>query len=327
MKPIISAIVLAVAAILSASAQLSEQSIRNYIARCDVADTVLNATTRVQFWQLLQQTNKPYRKAVKSLGSRGDRDIKLNLIQTLADSHTYFANVPTRNGLYTLCESLIDSSGIRSTNPLAALTITDEHDIAAFSYPNGYIFLTGALYDALNGDSMALQGLVAAELAHYSLQHAYAHAKAEKQRRKRHRIFKIAGAIAIAGASVVADQATDGMFPAELGISAATLVAISDTPQRYRMEYTPEQIIEADIIAYRYMNLDGNGDAYIHTLRRIGHDLDVTSGYGKGYLSVADRIAILEYIRDNPRVKNIRANKAGIKPVPGYTDIFAPANY
>jgi len=328
MRSIFTVILAFLVAIPPVSAQINEQKIRNLISRCDVADTVLKASTHEQFWQLLQMSNKPYRKTVKSLRSGGDRDIKRELIQALSNSDAYFTTVPTRNLLYDRCETMISASGIRSVNPLATLTITDEHDIAAFGYPNGYIFITGALYDAVDGDSLILQSLLAAEEAHYALQHAYAHAKAEKQRRKRHRFWKIFGAAAITGASIVADQATEGIFPAELGITAATLVAISDTPQRYKMDYTPEQIVEADIIAYRYMDLDGNGHAYIDALRHIGYDLDASSGYyGKDYLSVADRIAILEYIADNPRPRNIKANKAGLKPVPAHTDIFAPSNY
>lgn len=312
---------------ITAAARISEKQIIETVRRLDVADTVMHAPSRAQFWQLLQMSSKPYRDAVKSLRGGGDRDIKHKLIQTLADSEAYFANVPVRSNSYTLCERMIDSSGIRTSNPLATLTITDEKDISAFGYPNGYLFMTGALFDAVEGDSLALQGLLAAEEAHYALQHAYVHAKAEKKLARKHRFWKIFGATALAGASIIADEATDGMFPAELGITAAVMIGASDTPQRHRLDYTPDQIIEADIIAYRYMQLDGNGSTYIDVLRRVGHDLDATAGYGKDYLTVADRIAILEHIAANPRPKKIRANKVRLKPIPTHTDIFAPSNY
>lgn len=312
---------------LAVYAQINEQQIEKTISRLDVADTVINAPSHAEFWQLLQMSNKAYHKAVKSLRGSSDRDIKRRLIQTLADSHSYFTNVPVRQATYERCERMVEASGIRRVNPLATLTITDEVDISSFGYPNGYLFITGALYDALDGDSLALQGLLAAELAHYALQHAYAHAKAEKGRARRHRFLKIAGATVLAGASIIADHATDGNFPAELGVSAAVMIGISDTPQRHRLEYTPEQIIEADIIAYRFMQLDGNGRAYINALRHVGHDLDVTAGYDNNYLSVTDRIAILEYLDSGRRPRKIKANKAGLRPVPTHTDIFAPSNY
>lgn len=325
MKRIIAALLIMAA--LAGHARISDRQIEQIVSRLDVADTVMHAPSHAQFWQLLQMSNKPYRKAVKSLRGRGDRDIKHRLIQTLADSHAYFAQVPVRDKTYEGCERMIEASGLRQVNPLATLTITDEADISIFGYPNGYLFMTGALYDALEGDSLALQSLLAAEEAHYALQHAYAHAKAEKSRAKRHRFFKILGATALAASSIVADQATDGAFPAELGITAAVMIGVSDTPQRHRLEYTPEQIVEADIVAYRFMQLDGNGRAYIDALRRVGHDLDVTAGYGKDYLTVTNRIAILEYLDSGRRPRKIKANKAGLRPVPAHTDIFAPSNY
>lgn len=325
MKRIIAALLIMAA--LAGHARISDRQIEQIVSRLDVADTVMHAPSHAQFWQLLQMSNKPYRKAVKSLRGRGDRDIKHRLIQTLADSHAYFAQVPVRDKTYEGCERMIEASGLRQVNPLATLTITDEADISIFGYPNGYMFMTGALYDAVEGDSLALQGLLAAEEAHYALQHAYVHAKAEKKRARKHRFWKIFGATALAGASIIADEATDGMFPAELGLTAAVMIGISDTPQRHRLDYTPDQIVEADIIAYRYMQLDGNGDTYIDALRRVGHDLDATAGCGKDYFTVADRIAILEYIAANPRPRKIKANKVRLKPIPTHTDIFAPSNY
>ena len=312
---------------LAASARITEKQIIETLQRLDVADTVMNAPSRAQFWKLLQMTDKSYRKTVRSLRGGGDRDIKRNLMHTLAESEEYFAAVPVRSETYRQCEHMVEASGIRHINPLATLTITDEQDISTFGYPNGYIFMTGALHDTVDGDSLAIQALLAAEEAHYALQHAYAHAKAEKKRARRLRFWKIFGATALAGASIIADQATDGAFPAELGITTAVMIGISDTPHRHRLTYTPDQVIQADIIGYRYMQLDGNGHAYIDALRRVGHDLDATAGYGKDYPTVADRIAILEYIATGRRPHKIKANKAGLKAVPHHTDIFVPDKY
>lgn len=300
------------------------------IAECDVADCVEFAPDAPSFWKNLQGTNRDYRKAAKSLAGKGDRDIKRQLIDVLSNCHSYFAGVPTRSDTYDLMETLAERMGIRATSPLTSFTVTQEPDIALFGYPNGYIFMSGALYSELEGDTLAIEALLASEAAHYALQHAYAHSKWEKKRHKRTRLLRILAASALAVGSAVAEQASDGWFPAEIGIGAATLVAISPISRRYTMSYTPQQMHEADIVAYRYMEWrHGSGESYIRALRRVGNDIDATSGIGgKDYPSVAERIALLEYMRDNPdlrpRVKGVHKQP---REIPHYFDIFSPANY
>lgn len=302
---------------------------RKIITECDVADTVLRANDRDAFWQLLRLTNPEYRKTAKSLASSGDRDIKRNLITTLSNCDEYFRNVPTRPELYELSENIARESGIHSLSPVANLTFTDENDIAIFGYPNGYIFITHGLYQVVNGDTAILHALFAAETAHYALQHAYAHQKYEKKRRNRHRFWRIFGAVAITSASIIAEEATDGYFPSELGIMAAGTIAISEVRDRYTMQYTPIQIHEADIIAYRYCQLAfGSGEPYIKALCIAGNDIDATSFHTKDAPTVADRIALLKYMENHPELRQkVKIRTARPRQVKKYSDPFSPSNY
>lgn len=309
---------------------MSEKEMTRIIRDCDVADTVMRADSPEAFWTLLRMTNDQYRKTAKSLRSGGDRDIKRNLLITLSECDSYFRNVPVRSPLYDLCERTADAIGVRGINPLATVTITDERDIAAFSYPNGYLFATGALYDALGGDSLQLRCILASEACHYALQHAYAHARYEKSRRRLHRFLRILGATALAGASVVAQEATDGWFPAEVGILAAAYIGTSPVIDRYRMQYTPRQILEADIVAYRYAQYTtGSGRPYIAALITVGNDLDASSNLtGPDYPTVAERIKLLLYMEAHPELRRrAKSNRRPPRPAPDYNDIFAPSNY
>ncbi len=261
--PLISALLIAIAA----HAEMSEKRMAAIIAKYDVADMVMNAPDAGSFWIMLQMTNHDYHRVAKSLAGNGDRDIKRDLIGVLSECHNYFTNVPTRPEAYTLMESLADSMGIRSTSPLVSFSVTDEPDMALFGYPNGYIFMTGALYDEIRADTLATTALLASEAAHYALQHAYAHSKWEKSRKRRQRFWRILGASALAATSVVADVASDGYVPADIGVAAAVLVAASPIERRYTMHYSPRQILEADIVAYRFMQwATGSGDSYIRAL-------------------------------------------------------------
>lgn len=310
-------------------AELSEKAMKKIIIECDVADTVLNAPDSHAFWVLLQYTNREYYKTSKSLASNGDRDIKRELISVLSNCDQYFRTVPTRTDLYELSESLTETSGIRSVAPTATLTVTDDSDIATFGYPNGYIFFTDGLYRAVDGDSVTLSALLAAEGAHYALQHAYAHQKYEKKRRNRQRFWRIFGAVAITGASIALDNATDGDFPAEIGIATAVGLASLPVEYRYKMQYTPRQIHEADIVAYRFcQNIYGSGNPYISALYLVGNDLDATSAHSVEAPSVAERIALLQYMERHPELRSkIKANHTKPRRIKNMFNPFSPSNY
>ena len=311
-------------------ADLPEKQIRRIIAECDVADTVLRAKDAPTFWKVLQQTNPGYRRAAKSLRGNGDRDIKREMMGVVSNCQEYFTNVKTLQGSYDLAEHLTDRLGIRATSPLASLTVTEDKDIALFGYPNGYMFMTAGLFNELRTDTAALASLFAAEAAHYALQHAYEHQKWEKKRRNKHNIWKIIGSIFITVASVVIDNATNGDFPAELGLMAAEIVALSPTNPRYNMHYTPMQVHESDIIAYRFMEVTtGTGESYIKALDKVGNDIDATSGLvGEDYPTVSERISVLEYLKAHPETRQrVKVSRLKPQPVPKYFDIFSPRNY
>ncbi len=302
-----------------------EKRYRKIIAECDVADIVTWSTTPAEFWTRLQMTNKNYHKASKSLSSNGDKDIKTDILTLLGECDYYFRNVPTREDLYEVSEGLVEWSGLRDVNPFTMLTFTRENDIAAFGYPNGYIFMTDAFYRAVDGDSTTMQAIFAAEAVHSVLQHVYSHSQWEKSRRKKARFWRIFGAVAVAATSIVIDQITDGYTPIiEIGTVVAASLATSDAGQRYMMLYTPLQVYEADIVAYRFMERFGQGgDSYINALRSIGYDLDAANPQGPDFPTVKDRINLLEYMAAHPELREkVKANKRRPQAVAPYHNIF-----
>lgn len=309
---------------------MNEGDFAKIIARYDVADTVMAAPDAGSFWSLLQMTDPQFRKTAKSMSGKGDKDLKRVMISTLSACDTYFREVPVDGSLYSFSESIIDRSGLRGISPTAIMSVTDESDIASFSYPNGYFFITKPLYDLLGCDSAAVLALISAEGAHYALQHAYAHSKWEKSRRNKRRFWQIFGAAAITAAGIIADQATDGYYSPAIelaAMAAVTLMSIDHSP-RYGMLYTPEQIFQADIVAYRYMEWAGyGGRAYIDALRRAGFHLDASNPQSDAP-QVTERLALLEYLDANPQLR-AKARQRGRhpKPVAPYQTLLAPSNY
>ena len=314
----------------SAARGWSESDFAKIIARYDVADTVMNAGSAEEFWSLLQMTDRQFRKTAKSMAGKGDKDLKRIMVSTLSACDTYFREVPVDGSLYPFSENIIDRSGLRGIAPTAIMSVTEESDIASFSYPNGYFFITRPLYELLGCDSTAILALVSAEGAHYALQHAYAHSKWEKSRRNKRKFWQIFGAAAITTAGIIIDQATDGYYsPAvELAtIAAVTLLSVDHSP-RYGMLYTPEQVFQADIVAYRFMEWAGyGGNSYIDALRRSGFHLDAANPQPDAP-AVTTRLALLEYLDANPGLRTRASHRdRRPKPVASYQTLLAPSNY
>lgn len=308
----------------AASRIKGEKDYIKIISRHDVADTVLRAPGNGAFWALVQQTTPGYAGVMKSMRGKGDKDIKRDMVTVLNSADDYFANVPARSDLAPGIDTLLARTGIRDINPLCILTVTREPDVALFSYPNGYIFITEPLYDMVQGDSTMLTAMVAAELAHYTLQHAYSHALWERSRRRKKRFWQGVASVAIASAGALTAIAADAPATIYVGIGGGEI-----TP-KYYAQYTPEQILEADIIAYRYMQWAGyGGDAYIDMLRRVGYVIDASAAADPSYVphkdmpTIDQRIALLEYLRDNPTVRQ-RVKNPRRKPVTvgSYTDLL-----
>ena len=61
--------------------------------------------------------------------------------------------------------------------------------------------------------------------------------------------------------------------------------------------YGKKQEIEADIIAYRYLEWIGiGGDAYIQMLKLIDSDLEIFQNSGESHPLTSERIALLQYM-------------------------------
>ncbi len=329
MKRIISfiAVVLLFSVVLEAS--VTEKRMRQIIERCDVSDTVMNAPSAGEFWQLLQATTPGYDKTARSLAGKKHRDIKRNMISTLSDADAYFVNVPVAAGSYDLAETVVERSGIRSINPTSILTVTEEPDVAVFSYPNGYFFMTAPLVDVLGGDDLAIEALLAAEHTHFALQDAYENACREKSRRRRANILKYVFGSALAVGGAILDEVTgsDGMLADVVTGMGLTLMALPVAP-RVTMLYSDEQVHRADIVAYRFMEWKGyGGRVYIDALRRAGFHLEAGAAVAN-MPSVADRIAVLEYLDSHPETRQrVKARTRQPRRVEPAHYVFSRDNY
>lgn len=317
LKSICMAIVACVFCANMAHGEINDKKIWQLIGNYDVADTVRKATTPEEFWERLRLSNPRFAKTSRSLNGKGDKDLKESLAQVTGNAVEYFSNVPTVARTYDFSEQVADGLGARAIDPKFSVTVTSENDLAIFGYPNGYLFMTGALYDMLRDHTVDATLLLSAETAHYVLQHAYEHAKWEKSRSKKIRLARILVGTVVAAAEIAAETAlqadNDYYYYCEPSAPIGSAIMSAPVEAKYLMEYSPEQIIEADIVAYRFTKMKyGSGKKYIDALRTYGYFMEADHpATDKDYFTVADRIKVLEVLDDlvfDPAADNITAS-------------------
>lgn len=75
------------------------------------------------------------------------------------------------------------------------------------------------------------------------------------------------------------------------------IIWAGDNALKYRYKYSREQEVEADIIAYRFLEYMGlGGENYINALRAIGYENDAYYDDTSSHPTTEFRVKLLEYL-------------------------------
>lgn len=259
----------------------------------------------VGFWGTIRRYNDTYQEMAVSFEKNAEN--KSDIYKTVGVLETQYMPgvrelelIPNEE----LCHRLLrDLTGLDFGLQVNICII--ENPIAnAFCTPDGNIFITSKLLVEMGSDYYALLGVAAHEMAHYVLQHAASSVYAQKKRERRNNI--IAGVASGIVASTAIYSASQG---ADASMSDATVKSIDNMFEAakrdayiYGFRYGREQELEADIIAYRYLEWLGiNGTHYIAALYRIwNEDSELyVNAVDSTHPSMIFRIQLLSYLRDS----------------------------
>ncbi len=171
----------------------------------------------------------------------------------------------------------------------------------ASSTPDGHIYINYGLMKRLNFKDYLLAGVLAHEIAHYMLRHILIH---RYKYLKKERENNIGAAIGMTGTAI------GNLAAASAGVSNGSS---EEQKQQYQQiwdnakkqtaafyyKYGRDEEIEADIIAYRFLEWVGiDPQKYIETLNMI--NLDSLTGAGEedsDHPSTEDRVGILSQLK------------------------------
>jgi len=179
--------------------------------------------------------------------------------------------------------------------------IISEDYANAFSTPDGQIFITDSLIFLLDFSHEMLLGVCAHEMAHRTLMHSYLRAYETQRKLQKNNI--VAGVIAGLNAGANAYAQANGVASSDSwdDVNETTIdlfeSAYNNAYNKFRYKYSREQEIEADIIAYRFLEWSGiSGECYIRALELLGTDSDKYYDETSDHPTIEMRIQLLEYL-------------------------------
>ncbi len=284
-----------------------EKEYEKLIKKYDIDSLAKTANTIEEFWEYSRNRNERFAKFFIDSQKKKKATVKANQELSLAFSQArpYIKNLPyvTSGSTDTLQAYLLDDLGVLSLFPATSIYIVDEdEEFNAFSLPDGRIFIeTGILLE----DEMTYYGLLgicAHEFAHFLFQHVLVNNYETIKAQKKNAI--IAGVVAAVetGASIYGMM--NGVRDDNLGESIITqLESPNIEAEKFRFKYSREQEIEADIVAFRFLDFIGvGGEYYIKTLELL--DKLTIEYYGEtDHPSTKFRIGLLEYMREHPQIE------------------------
>ena len=165
--------------------------------------------------------------------------------------------------------------GDYSDRPLKNICIYYDGTFNAFSTPDGYLAVSDLLFSSC--ENYELFGILAHEMAHYVLQHHMVHQDYKKKQKRKNTVLSALGTLATSmaaagiqsGGGMTQEQA-DEMWENVREGNDALIDAFRIRTLLSNYRYSREQEIEADILAYRFMEFVGRDpNDYIRVLEKL----------------------------------------------------------
>lgn len=159
--------------------------------------------------------------------------------------------------------------------PLKNICIYYDGTFNAFSTPDGYLAVSDLLFSSC--ENYELIGILAHEMAHYVLQHHMVHQDYKKKQKRKNTVLAILSAVgtSVAAAAIqsgggMTQEQADSMWDSVMSGNDALIDAFSLRTILSNYKYSREQEIEADILAFRFLEFMGvSPEDYIKALENL----------------------------------------------------------
>lgn len=312
-------IIFAAVSMVSTNAANHEKEFRKFLGKHDIAEDVkgVPSNSSYEFWKTVLDTNEQLYKFAKDMEKgRGAEKEALEKISHVPRFYPQY-DESVIESLQGKCDTILMDMGIADLGINCSLHIVydDEANAYAALTEKGFaICLTTGLLDKKGVNYNILKGYIAHEFAHGALMHQVRRLYAQaKKRRKEELLGGIAVGLNAVAIGAEAYATANGVPPSGTDYAAAISKIQNDVKTstlKYSFQYDREQEMEADLIAFRFMENLGCGEDFINGLRILGTQYDALYSEYSDHPTIQYRIAFLQYAQSNPNLKSTSDKKA-----------------
>lgn len=291
-----------------------EKQYKKYVEKYDVADEAksIQPANATEFWATTISKNELCNLFIKDIQkNNGAEKEAIRKTAQLPRYYPEYDETILRN-LQGFCDTLLIDMGIADLGLKCSLHIIDAPEVNAFTAltEDGFAMcVTTGVINKKGINYNILMGYVAHEFAHGVLLHHTRSFYAEaKERRKNELLGGIAAGLNGLAAGLEAYNAAAYGIPKSRTDYDARIANIGDiikiSTLKYSFKYSREQEIEADLIAYRFLEHMGVGEEFINGLRILGTAYDALYDAYSDHPTIGSRIDFLKYVQAHPELGN-----------------------
>lgn len=287
------------------NAQMKNNKYERLIKKYDIINLLVEKTGKPEvFWQQIESKHNgllSYKKAISNrkktaIDAQNEITKPLGIVRNGYSKLYKYDDSDTRNYLRQIAKELLGIYFFRVN-----INIVEGKEPNAFCTPSGDIYIYNSLLTQIDNNRNMLLGICAHEIAHYYLKHAIMEIWADKKKEKKNNFF---AGIAI-GLNAAAEIANAGMA----GYTGKTYQSNFEKTynnilsrahydnQMFHFKYSREHELEADIIAYRFLEYIGiDPNYYINALSSLGTEGDKFYNDWSDHPTISYRVDFLNYL-------------------------------
>lgn len=279
-----------------------------FVGKYDVAYEAKNLfeNSPEEFWRVAIDNNKRFAKFEKAIKKDGgaQKEAKEKWQELPRLYPQYDESIVESKQAY--CDSLLQAMGISGLRLDCNLYVidTDAIDLYTMLTDNGFaICLTEGLLSMKGINNDIVMGFVAHEFVHGAYRHYLQKLFEDAKKSRRDNLVAAMVVVGTVGAAVAADallpEANDnGNIYYFEGDKNITINNPEPTPMKYAFAFSPDQVLEADLVAFRFLENMGCSGAYLDGLKILS---PVYNAYASSeVVPITKRINFITYMEKYP---------------------------
>lgn len=285
-----------------------DKKIEKFVGKYDVAYEAKNLPqdSPEEFWKVAMENNKRFSKFEKNIKKgRGAEKQALREWNELPRLYPQY-DESISPSWQPYCDSLLNVMGISGLDLGCNLYVIDTNavDLYTMLTENGFaICMTEGLISMKGVDDDVVMGFVAHEFVHGAYRHYLQKLYDDARKSRKNNIIMGMVAVGTIGAIVAIDAALPDDGRGDIYYFEENNTTINNPapePLKYAFLFSKDQVMEADLVAFRFMENMGCQNAYLNGLKILSPVYETRYSGVEEVLPITQRINFIKYMEEYP---------------------------